>query len=467
MTTGHIDCVGMDIFNKLPYISLLVSERVWLNQRKNEFADDQEEFERKYLYKDQKSNNSMLLNREYNCGGEEMALDSEITDSNTANDIGICNTSLTKHIELDNVECYEYDPEILESPLSPDGESLGRSSKIGLDVWKWSRHSAPLGYTPPLCTCSNLSMLYQNLTNIQNGQLRVIEQLKVCTDENCSGLLYVPYSLVEVPLNRKIDNAMSFTNHVKIPDHTDIYCGSLKHTLVLCTINLQHENQCLEAIKDAGIEHHLIYDVVNGGDIIPFFTPLTQTNDTILMAERNKASTECKALTLLLDESDDSHSQSAISGQYLITVHKLEQNKLAISKVLKNQYGEFKPLDQHFLETLKRSVDSSPTETATSFASNGDFGTENLCNYSEYKILETTTLKCSMMDSFSKERRPLSLRLRYLPGSNFDTIEDIIGLSANDIASPDKPLKIDNETKQYVIGNLYKLGLSAQLNKEI
>ncbi|KAK2195359.1 hypothetical protein BdWA1_003035 [Babesia duncani] len=167
------------------------------------------------------------------------------------------------------------------SPLSPDGEALERRGKIGLDFWHWERDSAPLGYTPPLCTCKRPDIFKATLSAYVTGE-STIENL-VCDDNVCKGLLYIPYSLLEVSLNRVVCNAIEFAQKCNVPDNTDIYCGSMKHTIVLCTHDAEHERECLEAISASNLGAPLVFQV-NKTNFIPFFKPVNTSKTAPIIA---------------------------------------------------------------------------------------------------------------------------------------------------------------------------------------
>ncbi|UKK02297.1 hypothetical protein MACK_001653 [Theileria orientalis] len=155
------------------------------------------------------------------------------------------------------------------SPLSPDGEFVDRHGKLGLDFWQWNRETSPLGYIPPLCTCKRTEDCITSVKKwIKNMKLEY--EYKVCVNDVCRGMLYIPYSLLEIPLNRAISNGSEFAQKVKVPNETDVYCGNMKHTIILCTTSRRHEKKCLEAIELSEVPSPLIYDV-ECEDFVPYF----------------------------------------------------------------------------------------------------------------------------------------------------------------------------------------------------
>ncbi|UKJ90164.1 hypothetical protein MACJ_001095 [Theileria orientalis] len=155
------------------------------------------------------------------------------------------------------------------SPLSPDGEFVDRHGKLGLDFWQWNRETSPLGYIPPLCTCKRTEDCINSVKKwIKNIKLEY--EHKVCENDVCRGMLYIPYSLLEIPLNRAISNGSEFAQKVKVPNETDVYCGNMKHTIILCTTSRRHEKKCLEAIELSEVPSPLIYDV-EFEDFVPYF----------------------------------------------------------------------------------------------------------------------------------------------------------------------------------------------------
>ncbi|CDR93900.1 hypothetical protein, conserved [Babesia bigemina] len=269
------------------------------------------------------------------------------------------------------------------SPLSPDGEMLERSGKIGVDFWRWHRERAPLGYTPPLCTCKRtadtVAMLRRCVMRQKDGRER-----RVCDNDVCRGLLYIPHSLLEIPLNRVISNGSEFVRHVAVPNDTDVYCGNMKHTLVICTTSAEHEAECLEAIRQSDVPDSLVYHV-NANGFIPYFkhhvfigsvAPLMTVepiDSDVSDSEENRGFGETFAIKF---------------GKHGMVIHKYDSASHAVS-----------PIDDAMLRAwVGKDTDLAevpPQEPVTAL--------------SDYVI-------CELMECFSHDRRPLAFVLRSCKG---------------------------------------------------
>eukprot|EP00371_Babesia_bovis_P003486 XP_001612133.1 hypothetical protein [Babesia bovis T2Bo] len=262
------------------------------------------------------------------------------------------------------------------SPLSPDADVLERSGKIGLDFWKWNRDRNPLGYTPPLCTCKRMAEPKALLRKYATG-ITAPKELRVCENDVCRGLLYIPYSMIEVPLNRTISNGSEFAKQVAVPDDTDVYCGSMKHTLVLCTTSRKHEEECLEAIRKSNVPHTLVYDV-RAPDFLPYFK---KRLDTITIAP---------LMAVEPIDSDVSDNEDNYGFGECFAVKHTERG-LVIHKYDPSTQ-ELSEIDPAMLKCWAGGDDELlPQEPVTQL---GDY-----------------TL-CELIESFSGERRPLKLSLR-------------------------------------------------------
>ncbi|CRG93588.1 conserved Plasmodium protein, unknown function [Plasmodium gallinaceum] len=97
---------------------------------------------------------------------------------------------------------------------------------------------------------------------------------KICDNNACCGLLYIPYSYIVVILNRKVENLTYACNNLNIPSNTDIYYNNKKNVITVCTKNSEHEFFCYYCLKqNSHVKNILIYDVYFEG-FIPFFKPI-------------------------------------------------------------------------------------------------------------------------------------------------------------------------------------------------
>ncbi|KAK1443905.1 hypothetical protein BgAZ_207810 [Babesia gibsoni] len=266
------------------------------------------------------------------------------------------------------------------SPLSPDGELLERSGKIGLDFWRWHRDTAPLGYTPPLCTCKRTKHAQETLKRYATGVLAQPNKA-VCDNDVCRGLLYIPYSLIELPLNRRISNGSEFVRDVGVPNETDVYCGNMKHTLVICTTSPEHEVACLKAISNSELAGSLVYNV-RRGTFIPYFKKYVQ----------QKAMGPLMTVEPIDSDVSDSNENYGFGDVFAI---KIINGGIVIHKY-NTVHKAVMPLDPSMLRTWMGINDSSPEDMP--------------------KQAEVTSVKdyilCELIESFSNERRPLGFSLR-------------------------------------------------------
>ncbi|AFZ79021.1 hypothetical protein BEWA_018660 [Theileria equi strain WA] len=283
------------------------------------------------------------------------------------------------------------------SPLSPDGEPLERQSKIGLDFWRWNRETAPLGYVPPLCTCKRTNDCISTLATYGNGFFSTGEY-SVCDNDICRGLLYIPYSLLEIPLNRVISNGSEFATNVKVPDSTDIYCGNMKHTLILCTKHKEHEEACLTAIRESDVTPPIIYDVVKG-HFLPYF-------------KRYIPSSRFNTPTMAVEPIDSDVSDSEDYGIGQLFAVKQDYNSLSILKYDLTT-KKTAPLDTN-LRLRWKNTSGDDSDGCEESASLPDCNILSEENYIIYELIE----------SFSSERRPLSFSLRSENNANMTHISN-------------------------------------------
>lgn len=265
------------------------------------------------------------------------------------------------------------------SPLSPDGELLDRTGKIGLDFWRWNRENAPLGYTPPLCTCKRTKDAQSMLRQYALGIMHPPEK-QVCDNDVCRGLLYIPHSLLEVPLNRVISNGSQFVKNVAVPNETDVYCGNMKHTLIICTTSVEHETECLKAIRNSDAPDSLIYRVSSSG-FIPFF-------------KKHAASGSLAPLmTVEPIDSDVSDTEENYGFGEIFAV-KFSSGGLII----------------HKYNTASQTVVPLEASMLRSWLGGNDTALKDLPQQAPVTSVKDYVL-CELIESFSNERRPLSLFL--------------------------------------------------------
>lgn len=266
------------------------------------------------------------------------------------------------------------------SPLSPDGDLPDRGGKIGIDFWRWHRDNTPLGYTPPLCTCRRTRDAKEMLKHYALGVVSVFKRA-VCENEVCRGLLYVPYSIIEVPLNRKICNGSQFVVEVDIPNDTDVYCGNMKHTIVICTTSPDHEAACLKAIEKSEVPESLVYDVKRCGFLSYFKKQSSQ-----------KPSAEVMSVEPIDSDVSDSCDSYGFGEMFAL---KVVNGKLVIHRY--NSVNKvLMPLDIDMLRMWQGAEEISP---------------QNVQMAAEVTSIHDYVL-CELIESFANERRPLTYILR-------------------------------------------------------
>uniref|UniRef100_A0A3B0MRV9 Uncharacterized protein n=1 Tax=Theileria annulata TaxID=5874 RepID=A0A3B0MRV9_THEAN len=305
------------------------------------------------------------------------------------------------------------------SPLSPDGEFLDRHGKIGLDFWNWNRERSPLGYIPPLCTCKMTTDCVDHLRR-WTRYMKLDFDKKVCNNDVCRGLLYIPFSLLEVPLNRIISNCSEFALKVKVPDSTDLYCGNMKHTLILCTTSKEHEKECLDAIEHSEISYPLVYDV-KAEDFIPYFK------------KYNEETRESPLMSVEPIDSDVSDPEENYGMGQLFAIRKLRDNVL-IEKYDQN-LRVTSPVDEQLLSTWDKMVEESVKDQAKKEPGykllSKKINPESFCNLGSEELtrlrkeLEAQDyIIYQMVESFSTNRRPLSFVLRESDQTNGYDLDD-------------------------------------------
>ncbi|ORM41870.1 putative serine/threonine-protein kinase nek2 [Babesia sp. Xinjiang] len=309
------------------------------------------------------------------------------------------------------------------SPLSPDAEALERCGRIGFDFWRWRRNMTPLGYTPPLCTCKRTAETTDMLKRYALKQPDPMEH-RVCDNDVCRGLLYIPHSLLEVPLNRIVSNGSEFVRHVAVPNNTDVYCGNMKHTLVICTTSAKHETECLEAIRQSDVPDTLIYQV-NSEGFIPYFK------------KRKDPASIAPLMTVEPIDSDVSDSEENFGIGETFAV-KFGKKGMVIHK-FDNSTQEISQID----ETMLRSWI-------------GNNRSAKLPKQEPVTAIEDYTV-CELIDCFSNERRPLTFTLR-----GYNTTENRQQSSKTDLQpnTPDadvfQPETIDQDDDNEVLSKIHK-----------
>ncbi|CBZ50540.1 conserved hypothetical protein [Neospora caninum Liverpool] len=102
---------------------------------------------------------------------------------------------------------------------------------------------------------------------------------------SCQGLLFVPYSLIEVPLVRGVESLSTLAESVAFPSKTELFSGSLRHTAVVVCTNETHERLCWRALKQANLHRSSVVFDVDARGFVPFHSgregpETTETRET-------------------------------------------------------------------------------------------------------------------------------------------------------------------------------------------
>ncbi|KAJ1611808.1 hypothetical protein OIY81_376 [Cryptosporidium canis] len=137
-----------------------------------------------------------------------------------------------------------------DSPLSPfNTDLLILNEDTPSTYFEWSCADCPL-YIPKMCSCGTRD----------DGS-----RYFVCRNEGCEGLLKIPHSLIQIPLNRSVNSVQSFiSRNMEIPNSLLIYYGKLKNSLTLVVFDREQEKnvaKCLSSSSDS-IGCVTIYDII-------------------------------------------------------------------------------------------------------------------------------------------------------------------------------------------------------------
>ncbi|KAF7457683.1 putative serine/threonine-protein kinase nek2 [Cryptosporidium felis] len=123
-----------------------------------------------------------------------------------------------------------------DSPLSPlNTDLLFFNDETSSIYFEWSCTDCPL-YLPKICNCGR-----KNQGNSQSV---------LCSDENCQGLTKIPYSLIQVPLNRNISSIQTFVSeNMGIPNSLIMFYGKLKNSLLIVLFDKDQEKRLVKSLS--------------------------------------------------------------------------------------------------------------------------------------------------------------------------------------------------------------------------
>eukprot|EP01071_Lankesteria_metandrocarpae_P001889 Lankesteria_metandrocarpae@DN1948_c0_g1_i1.p1 len=94
----------------------------------------------------------------------------------------------------------------------------------------------------------------------------------------CQGLLYFPYSVIEVPITRDLQTADQFARLVPLGHAVDIYCEGTKCTISLVCRNSEQEAVCCLGLKLSGLlDSAVVFDLCSV-HYVPFSRPIDHWN---------------------------------------------------------------------------------------------------------------------------------------------------------------------------------------------
>lgn len=155
------------------------------------------------------------------------------------------------------------------SPSTTDISSspISTSEKACAMVWNMEE---PLSL-PPLCSCPNETLIArytklisavgkEDLSALQIQAEGLMEGAGVCS--NCAGILYFPFSFVEILLSQDVPTLAEVADVYPLPANTDIYCDGPRVTACIIAKNPKHEYDICRGLAalDA-LQHAKIYDV--------------------------------------------------------------------------------------------------------------------------------------------------------------------------------------------------------------
>ncbi|KAH8739668.1 hypothetical protein FG386_001225 [Cryptosporidium ryanae] len=129
------------------------------------------------------------------------------------------------------------------SPLTPGSEMTSPNEENLTNYslyFEWSSFEHPF-YLPKICSCET-----------KNEKLF---QKYYCENEKCEGLFEIPYSLIQVYLNRTINSIDSFVSEVKsLPNSLVIYYGKLRNSIVIVINDKEQEKAVIKSLSYYSLE---------------------------------------------------------------------------------------------------------------------------------------------------------------------------------------------------------------------
>ncbi|KEP60550.1 UNVERIFIED_CONTAM: hypothetical protein HHA_320160 [Hammondia hammondi] len=216
----------------------------------------------------------------------------------------------------------------------------------------------------------------------------------VCPSPGCQGLLFVPYSLIEVPLVRGVESLSTLAESVALPSKTELFSGFLRHSAVVVCASETHEQRCWRALKQANLHlSALVFDVY-ANDFVPFHSA----------RERPEAGVDSRAggRNVLTKE-------QAQLNQHLTELQHVGEE--ASSSALVADAGESGTLKRARHEEAREKKEGEEGEGSETNGRAADGGDLESSLASEVFPQEATEGR-ERIGSFAAERRPLEVTLR-------------------------------------------------------
>ncbi|KAL7067823.1 hypothetical protein ACR3K2_17320 [Cryptosporidium serpentis] len=163
------------------------------------------------------------------------------------------------------------------SPLSPLNTDLlffnDDTSSSSMVYFEWSCKDCPL-YLPKLCKCTDKHNSYalgiantrsHSDSNIEQKNFLVRDASDICSHDGCGGLTYMPFSFIQISLNRLYNSVESFISANKgLPESLNIFYGKLKNSLLLVTSDKNNENEVFKSLQNISynLGYIVVYDII-------------------------------------------------------------------------------------------------------------------------------------------------------------------------------------------------------------
>ncbi|KAF8820774.1 hypothetical protein IE077_002827 [Cardiosporidium cionae] len=206
----------------------------------------------------------------------------------------LCNCENEEYRQLyKRKEIEQFEPWNRTASKSFDSSALDHPSSSPLCSAPSRSNYLHTANTPSAESSSHASLIsekkYSHVSPSLGSKKTLTKLPSVCFNKNCQGLLFVPYSFIEVSLNHEIDSVILFSKTVFVPADTELYCGNTRHTIIIVTRSPEHEYLCWKALSLRNLsDSSLIYDI-DQNSFHPYFKPtLTSVESTLSSSTSSK-----------------------------------------------------------------------------------------------------------------------------------------------------------------------------------